>query len=65
MCIGLENRLKNNDMVSCFNVLNPTELSSRHNGMRSWGISKLERLCNPFGKDRKIDEKKTLCFDKY
>ncbi len=52
---GLENRFKDNDIVSCFKILNPVELPSRQVGM---GVLELERLCNHFGKDLQIDEKK-------
>ncbi len=47
-----------------FEILNLAQLPSRHVGMGSWGVSELERLCNHFGKDLQIDEKKKLCFDK-
>ena len=56
----LENRFKYNDIVSCFKILNPVELPFRHVGMGSWGVLELERLCNHFGKDLQIDEKKIV-----
>ena len=55
---GLENRFKDNDIVSYLKILNHVELPSRQVGMRSWGVPKLERLCNHYDKDLQIDEKK-------
>ena len=55
ICKGLENRFKDNDIVSCFKILNPVELPSSWYG--SWGVLELEKLCNHFGKDLQIDEK--------
>ena len=58
ICKGLENRFKGNDIVSCFKILNPVELPLRQVGMGSWGVLELEKLCNHFGQDLHIDEKK-------
>ena len=44
--------------MSCFKILNLVELPSRQVGMGSWGVLELERLCNHFGMDLQIDEKK-------
>jgi len=43
--------------VSCFKVLSLAELPSKHVGIGSWGVPKLQRFCNYFGKDLKIDGK--------
>ena len=42
--------------MSCFKMPTPAKLPSRQVGMGSWGVPELERLCNHFGKDLKIDE---------
>ena len=57
ICKGLENRFKDNDIVSCFKNFNLTKFPSRQVGMASWGVTKLERLCAHFGEDKRIDEK--------
>ena len=44
--------------MSCFKILNPIELRTRQVSMGSWGVPELEKLCNHFGKDLQIDEKK-------
>ena len=51
ICKGLENCFKDNDIVSCFKILNPVELPSRQVGMGNWGVLELEMLCNHFGKN--------------
>ena len=48
--------------MSCSKLLNIVKLSSRHVGIEIWD-PRARVVCNNFGKDLQIDEKKT-CFDK-
>ena len=58
VCKGLEDRFQDNDMIGCFKILNPCELPSRQVGMKSWGVTELEKICDHFGKEKMIGEKK-------
>jgi len=42
ICIGLNARFKDNDVILCFNILNPINMSSRHAGFQNWGLSEFE-----------------------
>ena len=55
---GLEACFQDNDIVSCFKILNPCELPSRQVGMKSWEVVELEKLCDHFGKAKTIGESK-------
>jgi len=44
VCIGLDARFKDNDVISYFKILNPTNMPSRHLGLQNWCLSKLETL---------------------
>jgi len=58
VCKGLEARFQDNDIISCFKILNPCELPSRQVGMKSWGVAELEKLCDHFRKAKTIGELK-------
>ena len=58
VCKGLEARFQENHVISCFKVLNPCELPSRQVGLKSWGVTELEKICEHFGKEKIIGEKK-------
>ena len=47
--------------MNYFKIVNLVELPSRRVGIGSWGVPKIERLCNHFGKDLQINEKKQNC----
>jgi transposase InsO family protein len=53
----LESYFKDNDVISCFKILSPTEMPSRPVGMASWDVTELEKLCTHFGKNIKILDK--------
>lgn len=41
---ALECRFEDNDLVSCFKILNPTSMPSRQVGLGQWGCAKVETL---------------------
>jgi len=58
VCKGLEARFQDNDVIGCFKILNLCELRSKQVGMKSWSIIELEKICDDFGKEKVIGEKK-------
>jgi len=55
---GLDAYFQDNDVIGCFKILNPCELSSRQIDMKSWDVTKLEKICDHFRKEKVIREKK-------
>ena len=51
ICAGLDARFKDNDFISCFKVLNPTNMPSRQVGLQNWFVAELETLLAHFGVD--------------
>jgi hypothetical protein len=37
VCVGLAARFVDNDLISCFKILNPTNMPSKHIGLQNWG----------------------------
>jgi hypothetical protein len=37
VCVGLDARFINNDLISCFKILNPINMPSRQIGLQIWG----------------------------
>ena len=54
MILALEFRFEDNDIVSAFKVLNPTNMPSKQVGLAQWGCAELEALCRQYGVERKI-----------
>lgn len=55
---ALEARFQENDVIGCFIILNPCKLSCRQVGMKSWGVTDLEKLYNNLKKENLIGEDK-------
>ena len=52
VCSALDVRFCDNDLISCFKILNPTNIPSRQVGLQNWCISKLDILLCHYGVDR-------------
>ena len=51
---ALECRFEDNDIVSTFKVLNPTNMPSRQVGLAQWGCAEMEVLCGQYGVERNV-----------
>ena len=52
VCAGLDARFQDNDLITCFKVLNPTNMPSRQVGLQNYFVAELESLLAHFGVDR-------------
>ena len=52
VCVGLAARFVDNDLISCFKILNPTNMPSKQIGLQNWGVVELEKLLAHYGHDR-------------
>jgi len=51
VCANLDARFKDNDLISCFKVLNPTNMPLRQVGLQNWFVGELETLLADFNVD--------------
>ena len=49
VCRALEARFSDNDIISAFSVLNPSNMPSKRVGLNSWGVTELELLLKRYG----------------
>ena len=52
VCTGLDSRFIDNDLNSCFKILNPTNMPSRQIGLQNRGLVELKKLLAHYGHDR-------------
>lgn len=52
VCNGLDAQFTNNDLISCFKILNPTNMPSRQVGLQNWCVTELDSLLSHYGVDR-------------
>jgi len=58
LCIGaLEARFSDNDIISVFSVLNPSNMPSKRVGLNSWGVTELELLLKQYGVQKDLEGK--------
>jgi hypothetical protein len=51
VCSALDARFCDNDLISCFKILNPTNMSSGQVGLQNWCIIELDTLLCNYGVD--------------
>jgi len=51
MCAGLNAQFQDNDIISCFKILNPSNMPSKQIGLQNWGVADLECLLAHFRVD--------------
>ena len=52
VCSALDARFCDNDLISCFKILNPTNMPSGQVGLQNWCVSELDTLLCHYGVDR-------------
>ena len=52
VCSVLDAHFTESDLISCFNILNPTNMSSRQVGLQNWCIFEFDTLLGHYGVDR-------------
>ena len=52
ICAGLDVRFVDNDRISCFKILNPTNMPSKQIGLQNMDVTELEKLLAHYGHDR-------------
>jgi hypothetical protein len=53
----LKATFKDNEIIVCFKIKNPTTMPFRQVGLASWGCVELEILCAHYGVEHQIDGK--------
>ena len=54
---ALEARFSDNDIISAFSVLNPSNMPSKRVGLNSWGVTELELLLKRYGVQKDLEGK--------
>ena len=62
VCACLDVIFINNDIISCFEILNPTNMPSGDIGLQNWGLIELEKILAHYGHDRSQEGSKFLAF---
>jgi len=57
VCRALEARFSDNDIISAFSVLNPSNMPSKRVGLNSWGVTELELLLKRYGVQKDLEGK--------
>ena len=52
VCTGLDARFVDNNLITCYKILNPTNMPSKQIGLQNWGVIELEKLLTHYGYDR-------------
>ena len=54
VCKYLEARFSDNDIISAFKILNPSNMPSKRVGLNSWGVADLEVLLSHYAVEKEI-----------
>ena len=57
VCRALEARFSDNDIISVFSILNPSNMPSKRVGLNSWGVTELELFLKRYGVQKDLDGK--------
>jgi hypothetical protein len=49
VCVALDARFDDNDVIDCFKIFNPIHMPQRQIGLASWGVVQLELLLQQYG----------------
>jgi hypothetical protein len=53
ICVALDARFDDNDIIDCFKILNPIHMPQRQVGSASWGVIQLEMLLGQYGVEKR------------
>jgi Domain of unknown function (DUF4371)/hAT family C-terminal dimerisation region len=54
VCMALEARFVDNDVIDAFKILNPIHMPQRQVGLSSWGVVQLDLLLKQYGQEKRV-----------